>query len=81
MKSVGVHEARTHWSRLLDDVAHGESVAITRHGVAAALLVPPQDHMQSTAAEAVDAWRQFRAAHHLQLNDVSIREMIEEGRR
>lgn len=38
-KSVGVHEAKTHLSRLLDDVAAGEEVVITRRGAPAARLV------------------------------------------
>lgn len=38
-KSVGVHEAKTHLSRLLDDVAAGEEVVITRRGVEVARLV------------------------------------------
>lgn len=39
-KSVGVHEAKTHLSRLLEDVAAGEDVVITRRGEAVASLVP-----------------------------------------
>ncbi len=39
-KSVGVHEAKTHLSRLLDDVAAGEKVVITRRGEEVASLVP-----------------------------------------
>jgi prevent-host-death family protein len=39
-KSVGVHEAKTHLSRLLDDVAAGEEVVITRRGEEVASLVP-----------------------------------------
>ena len=39
-KSVGVHEAKTHLSQLLDDVAGGQEVLITRRGEPAALLVP-----------------------------------------
>jgi prevent-host-death family protein len=38
-KSVGVHEAKTHLSRLLDDVASGEEVVITRRGEEVATLV------------------------------------------
>jgi prevent-host-death family protein len=41
-KSVGVHEAKTHLSRLLEDVAAGEEVVITRRGEAVATLVPVQ---------------------------------------
>jgi prevent-host-death family protein len=39
-KSVGVHEAKTHLSRLLDDVVAGEEVVITRRGEAVAALTP-----------------------------------------
>lgn len=39
-KSVGVHEAKTHLSRLLEDVAAGEEVLITRRGEEVAALVP-----------------------------------------
>jgi prevent-host-death family protein len=39
-KSVGVHEAKTHLSRLLERVAAGEEVVITRRGEDVARLVP-----------------------------------------
>jgi prevent-host-death family protein len=39
-KSVGVHEAKTHLSRLLEAVAAGDEVVITRRGEAVARLVP-----------------------------------------
>jgi prevent-host-death family protein len=42
-KSVGVHEAKTHLSRLLEDVAAGEEVVITRRGEAVAILAPPPE--------------------------------------
>lgn len=38
-KSVGVHEAKTQLSRLLEYVAAGEEVVITRRGEAVARLV------------------------------------------
>ncbi len=39
--SVGVHEAKTHLSRLLNEVAAGKDVEITNRGVVVARLVPP----------------------------------------
>jgi prevent-host-death family protein len=39
-RSVGVHEAKTHLSRLLDEVAAGREVVITRRGEEIARLVP-----------------------------------------
>jgi prevent-host-death family protein len=38
-KSVGVHQAKTHLSRLLEQVA-GEEIVITRRGEEVARLVP-----------------------------------------
>ncbi len=39
--SVGVHEAKTHLSRLLEKVAAGEEVEITNRGRVVARLVGP----------------------------------------
>jgi prevent-host-death family protein len=39
-KSVGVHEAKTHLSRLIELAGSGEEVTITRRGEAVAKLVP-----------------------------------------
>jgi prevent-host-death family protein len=39
-RSVGVHEAKTHLSRLLERVAGGEEIVITRRGEEVARLVP-----------------------------------------
>ncbi len=38
-QSVGVHEAKTHLSRLLERVEAGEEVVITRRGAAVARLI------------------------------------------
>ncbi len=42
-KSVGVHEAKTHLSRLLARVAAGEEIQIARRGEVVARLVPPRE--------------------------------------
>ncbi len=34
MRIVGSYEAKTHLSRLLDEVAGGEEITITKHGAA-----------------------------------------------
>ncbi|HEV3312624.1 MAG TPA: type II toxin-antitoxin system Phd/YefM family antitoxin [Chloroflexota bacterium] len=39
-RSVGIHEAKTHLSRLLEEVRCGEEIAITRRGKEVALLIP-----------------------------------------
>jgi prevent-host-death family protein len=40
METIGTFEAKTHLSALLERVSKGERIAITRHGVPAAMLVP-----------------------------------------
>lgn len=41
-RSVGVHEAKTHFSRLLAEVARGEEIVITKRGEEVARLVATQ---------------------------------------
>ncbi|MDF1480414.1 type II toxin-antitoxin system Phd/YefM family antitoxin [Leifsonia sp. H3M29-4] len=40
MRSVNIHDAKTHFSRLVDEVAAGETVIIAKAGKPAARLVP-----------------------------------------
>jgi prevent-host-death family protein len=42
MQEVGAFEAKNRLGQLLDLVARGEEIIITRHGKAVARLVPPQ---------------------------------------
>jgi prevent-host-death family protein len=78
MRRVGSYEAKTHLPRLLDEVAGGATITITKHGVPVAVLVPPASSGTTSVREAADGLRAFRARH--QLRGVSIRELIEEGR-
>jgi prevent-host-death family protein len=79
VKTVGASEARTHLYRLLDEVARGETVTITRNGVAVAQLVPLQGSQRMSVEAAIAAMDDFRKTHTL--GDVTIRELVEEGRR
>jgi prevent-host-death family protein len=79
VSSVGSFEAKTHLAALLDRVANGETVEITRRGVPVARLVPagaghPED-LKKVAREIRDLRRGNR------LGGLKIRELINEGRR
>jgi prevent-host-death family protein len=80
MRQVGAFEAKTHLARLLDEVARGETIEITRHGVPVAHMVPPQRRgatsLESTIAQ-IKALRESVAP----VNQEEIRAMREEGRR
>ncbi|MGC9997863.1 MAG: type II toxin-antitoxin system prevent-host-death family antitoxin [Terriglobia bacterium] len=80
MGIVGAFDAKTHLSALLDRVARGESITITRHGVPAAMLVPVGDTGRKlTHEQIVEGMRALRK--RVKAGAMSVREMIEEGRR
>lgn len=79
MRRIGAYEAKTHLPRLLDEVANGEAITITKHGVAIAVLAPASTRPTLTAHEAIAGLRVFRRAHPL--DGLSLRELIDEGRR
>lgn len=79
MRTVGSYEAKTHLPRLLDAVEKGERITITKHGRPVAVLVPP-DAVPAPDVEAFMArMREFRKGNRLR--GLSIRELIDEGRR
>jgi prevent-host-death family protein len=78
--SIGAFEAKTHLSDLLDRVARGEKITITRHGVPAALLVPVTEAApKMTHKEIVEGMRALRK--RVKPGKMSVREMVNEGRR
>ena len=79
MDTVGAYDAKTHLSGLLDRVAKGEHITITRHGVPVACLVPADDPTTEQRRAAIEELRKFRKGR--KLGDLTIRDLIEEGRR
>jgi len=79
MRAVGAYEAKTHLSRLIDEVARGERFAITKNGVPVAMLVPVPASRKSDLGEVIQQLRELR--REVKLEGLSLREMIEEGRR
>lgn len=76
---VGAYEAKTHLPSLLERVQHGERVTITKHGVPVAMLVPIV-HVEKTDIHAIISELKTFAKGH-STGGMTIREMIEEGRR
>ena len=52
MQTIGAYEAKTHLPRLLERVANGETLTITRHGRPIARLVPVETDDRERAAQA-----------------------------
>ncbi|MBI3344067.1 MAG: type II toxin-antitoxin system Phd/YefM family antitoxin [Gammaproteobacteria bacterium] len=79
MKTVGAFEAKTHLSSLLDEVAKGEEITITRHGTPVAKLVSASLQAKPDIEKVIEELRAFSKGNRL--DGLTIREMIEEGRR
>jgi len=79
METVGAYEAKTHLSKLLERVARGERITITRHGVPVAVLQPPEPGQNKETKAVIEQLKEFRRKNRL--GDISLRELIEEGRR
>lgn len=80
MTSIGFYKARTHLSQLLDQVARGKKVLITRHGKPAAVLGPPPAEEARHVRQAIAAMKKLRRGNILG-EALSLRDLIEEGRR
>jgi prevent-host-death family protein len=76
-------ETKRRFSELLDRVARGETIAITRRGVPAAMLVPvsaPETKRKLTHDEIAEGFRELRKTIRPDPT-LSIRDMMKEGRR
>jgi prevent-host-death family protein len=75
---IGVYDAKTRLTALLDRVEHGERFTITKHGRPIARLVPIKRSDEERRREAIARLLTFRKGRTL---GVSIKQLIEEGRR
>jgi prevent-host-death family protein len=81
--TVGAFDAKTNLSQLLDQVEDGKTIVITRHGRAVARLVPFDEpfseEKKARIAKAIEVIE--RIGKGKSLDGVSIKSLIEEGRR
>lgn len=73
-------EAQITLAQLLERVARGERITITELGVPVAVLAPPVADKKMTVAEAIADIKELRKGLTLG-PDLTIRDLIEEGRR
>ena len=85
--SVTALEARTRFDQLLDRVARGEEVVVTRHDKPVARIVPVGRPTQEKARAAAEGLRKLRRAIERRSGDRptltadDVRSLIDEGRR
>jgi prevent-host-death family protein len=80
MNSVGLFEAKTKLSALVEQAASGKEIIITRRGQPVAKLVPASREARRDPRKAMDEIRKLFAKSTLP-KGYTIRRMIEEGRR
>ena len=81
MTAIGIFEAKNRLSELIERVTRGEEIVITRRGTQVARLMPPEaPNAQDEARALVERIRRTRAGQPLG-GAVSLRELIDEGRR
>ena len=79
MKTVGLFDAKTHLSSLLERVRKGEEVTITRHGTAVARLLPVSESSRKAPRVVAERIRALRKG--ARLNGLALDQLIKEGRR
>jgi prevent-host-death family protein len=79
MDRIGSFDAKTHLSALLERVAKGAEITITKHGQPVARLVPPARTRKRDAKELAAEIRALRKGSSL--GGLTIRELVNEGRR
>jgi len=79
MVTVGTYEAKTHLAQLLERVAKGEKITITKHGVPVAILQPTDSAKKTPVRDVIDELKRFRSGRCLE--GLSVRDLTEEGRR
>lgn len=86
VQTVSDRDAKAQFAAILDRIDHGEEIVITRDGIPVAKVVPVSSTDLDTKASAreryqraADGLRELGA--QLRLDGITIRELIDDGRR
>ena len=79
VQEIGAFAAKTHFAALLERVARGETITITRHGTPVARLVPVAAAADlDRRKDAVERLKAFASRHSL--GDIDWKTLRDEGR-
>ena len=77
---IGIFEAKTHFSEVMEKVANGSDYIVTRRGKPVGKIVPIQQEPEMTREEVLEKFREFRKLYRGKPGSFNIREAIEDGR-
>lgn len=60
MEQIGIHEAKTHFSKLIKRLAMGEAFEITNRGKVVGVLNPPVDERAAKMRVVLDEFKKLR---------------------
>ena len=78
-ETVSAFDAKTHLSKLLQEVEHGHVITITKRGKPVAKLIPYTDN--KTAMDKNELLDQFKEIRNKVKGNVNIKSYISEGRK
>ena len=85
MKTVGMFDAKTHFSELVADAINGETTIVTKNGKPVAEIAPVRENKRARVLAAIQGIRrlgkEFVERNGRGLSAAEIRELIDEGRR
>lgn len=81
MKEVGIFEAKTHLSSLINDVEKGERFTITKRNLPVAMLVPIKESIRSNGLETVEQINELRNELRGRVSVDEILQFRDEGRK
>ena len=79
-KEIGIFEAKTHFSQVMEACERGADYIITRRGKPVAKITPIQQEPKMTRREAFEQLMEFRKLYRGKPGSFNIREAIDEGR-
>jgi len=80
-QQIGVFEAKTHFSKLLEKIEQGNDFIVTKRGKTVARIIPFEKEPEMTFKEAVDQLVEMRKLYRGKPGSFDIRAAIEEGRK
>lgn len=81
MTVISSWDAQVQLPELLDRVAKGEQIVITKDNQPAAMLVPPPPGRGPDVKKVIEEFKAYSKRQGRTLGDITFRELIEEGRR
>jgi len=81
MKTIGLFEAKQKLSELVERAGDGEQIGITRRGKLTAMLVPAREDKKVSLKEVFDDIERIRRRAKPLPKGMTIKDLIEEGRR